>query len=445
MKNRIWAALVALALMVGGALALSLPAAAHTGDLSVVAVCNTQTGQYDLTATLTISQTSLSGATKWDVGTASFAGTPSNANALTQGPIITGGAGTITLGTFSLPGTTTGKGPWVYAYTSWTDGFGKGSDGQLLTNLAGDCSTPPVVVGPNFIETSHVQYCGGVDVTLHSVNPWIYPTSVVIDGVHSYGPTVDNRTGGTLSGPQKDATKTRTITFPEDSGTHTVSYRVDAGSENTLYVGLPVGTWTDLVIETNCAADVVIPNPPVVKDVCGAGNDHLGLPDVTAGIDYSRDGLDIVATLSSSLYVFGTLPAGWVLNLDGTATFAFNPADFTDEPCSTKPDTKVENGEWSTGEYECGDTTVEETRIVSTTTYEWVNDAWKGTTAESTETRERDLTVEEIAALECELPTPLAFTGSTGIAPAPLFAGGVLLLAGIGFLAWRKVHANRVK
>ncbi len=140
--NKIGATLLALALGLGGAAIATSPASAHTGDLSVTAVCNTVTGEYDLTATLDITNTTLSGATKWDVGTPTFTGTPSSSNGLTRGPIITPGAGLITLGSFSLPGSTTGKGPWVYAYTNWTDGFGKGSDGQLLTNLAGDCKAP---------------------------------------------------------------------------------------------------------------------------------------------------------------------------------------------------------------------------------------------------------------------------------------------------------------
>jgi hypothetical protein len=57
-----------------------------------------------------------------------------------------------------------------------------------------------------------------------------------------------------------------------------------------------------------------------------------------------------------------------------------------------------------TGSYECGDTTVTETRVTTTTTYVLVDGEWVGDTTQVEETRERDLTAEEIAALECPVP-----------------------------------------
>ncbi|CAN5579387.1 hypothetical protein BH09ACT4_BH09ACT4_10020 [soil metagenome] len=77
---------------------------------------------------------------------------------------------------------------------------------------------------------------------------------------------------------------------------------------------------------------VVVPGVPAVKDLCGTDNDHYGLLADTAGIAYTRDGLDIVATLTSG-YVWGALPAGWVDNGDGTATYAFSNTDWNDEAC----------------------------------------------------------------------------------------------------------------
>jgi len=84
--------------------------------------------------------------------------------------------------------------------------------------------------------------------------------------------------------------------------------------------------------------DVVVPNSPVVKNLCVDEQDHYGLPSGPEGITYSRDGKDIVATLGEG-FSFGTLPTGWVLNEDGTATFAFDASLFTgtprDAPCAT--------------------------------------------------------------------------------------------------------------
>jgi|GEM_PF-4466811 len=140
-----------------------------------------------------------------------------------------------------------------------------GSENQLYVGQP--VGTPTTVqvdsdcFGPNLLETSDVVTCGAIDITLRNVSPWIYPVTVTIDGVDSYGPTVDNRTdtdnNGTLdlNGPQQDRSVTRTITFPEDSGTHTVSYVVNAGSENQLYVGLPVGTPTTRTVESDCVTD----------------------------------------------------------------------------------------------------------------------------------------------------------------------------------------------
>lgn len=133
---------------------------------------------------------------------------------------------------------------------------------------------------PNFIETSHTVACGQVQITLRNVSPWIYPVSVEIDGVHSYGPTVDNRTDSNgdgrvdLSGPQQDRSSTRTITFAEDTGVHTVRYRVAAGTESDLYRNLPVGQWTEVQVDSDCQPNVV--PTTVVITTADATCDTLG-------------------------------------------------------------------------------------------------------------------------------------------------------------------------
>lgn len=144
MKFKKWAASVTAAVLLAGGLTVGgavAAASAHTGDLDLIPVCNNTTGMYDITVKLTISQTGLPGQTRWRVGTSNFEGTPNNANGMSEGPVSSNGAGTVTLGKFSLPGTTTGLGPWVYAYTSWSDNYGKGSDDQLRQNesLPGTC------------------------------------------------------------------------------------------------------------------------------------------------------------------------------------------------------------------------------------------------------------------------------------------------------------------
>lgn len=140
------------ALLLGGLALTSTGAAqAHTGDLKAEYVCQDD-GTYLATYKLQITNTGLKGSTMWGVGTSTFQGTPtSNTNPinLTNGPIPSSGAGTILLGTQVLPGDTKVP-PWVYAFTTWTDGFEKGSDGRA-NSLKGDCKpTPP----PPFCDTT---------------------------------------------------------------------------------------------------------------------------------------------------------------------------------------------------------------------------------------------------------------------------------------------------
>jgi hypothetical protein len=148
--KKAWKGLAALAVASALVVAplVTAGASAHTGDLDVSYQCDTSTGEYVGTATLTISQTGLAGSSKWRVGTTSFQGTPNSDSGMDRGPVASSGAGTITLGTFRIPGDTTTKGPWVYAHTTWTDGFKKGSDGQSYENLGGDCQPDDIVVTP---------------------------------------------------------------------------------------------------------------------------------------------------------------------------------------------------------------------------------------------------------------------------------------------------------
>lgn len=135
---------VAIAIATGSLLALAAatPAAAHTGDMTATAVCNTVTGEYDVTYALTLAQAAgKTGKISWRVGGQEFTGTPRSGAGMDRGPLDSNGNVTIALGVETLPGTTTGNGPWVYAFTAWNDGFGKGSDTRV-EGLQGDCSNP---------------------------------------------------------------------------------------------------------------------------------------------------------------------------------------------------------------------------------------------------------------------------------------------------------------
>ncbi|UTX51021.1 hypothetical protein KI440_02330 [Candidatus Saccharibacteria bacterium TM7i] len=118
-------------------------AEAHTGDITATAACNAGTGEYDVTYTLTLRNTppGQTASTMWRIGSQNFQGTPNSAAGMDKGPISSAGNGQVVLGSHSLPGTTVGNGPWVYAYTKWSGGYGYGSDTRV-EGLKGNCSKP---------------------------------------------------------------------------------------------------------------------------------------------------------------------------------------------------------------------------------------------------------------------------------------------------------------
>lgn len=104
-------------------------------------------------------------------------------------------------------------------------------------------------------------------------------------------------------------------------------------------------------------------------------------------------------------------PGSWVLDTENSTTETETQIrDLTEdeiEPCPTpeKPDEKVEYSEWVDGEWECDDTTVEQTRTKTTTAYVLVDGGWVLDTENATtetETRIRDLTEDEVE----PCPTP---------------------------------------
>jgi hypothetical protein len=75
-------------------------------------------------------------------------------------------------------------------------------------------------------------------------------------------------------------------------------------------------------------------NPPVVKDLCETEQDHYGLPSGSNGVTYSRDGLDIIATLADG-FVVSLVPEGWVSEGEGVYRYSFQEELFSDEDCDT--------------------------------------------------------------------------------------------------------------
>ena len=172
MLRKSLAALSALLLTAGVTTFVATTASAHTGDLNATAVCQSD-GQYLVTYKLTTSNTTLTGTTYWKIGNSTFAGTPTSNAGLTLGPVSSTGSQTITLGTKLLPGSSTSA-PWAYAFTTWSDGYTKGSDGGDIT-LAGTCK-PTQPTGTKGTDTSTTQICrapaDGTATVTHYAQSW---------------------------------------------------------------------------------------------------------------------------------------------------------------------------------------------------------------------------------------------------------------------------------
>lgn len=146
MRIKILAALSALAIALGMVAFASMPSSAHQGNIVASAVCNTTTGNYDVTYTLSWSNVpdGVVAALSTRTGTTQFVNGwgYSTFNDWTSRGNSTGNLGSIHW-TEQLPGNTVGNGPWVYAYTKWSNGY----DGSLkhdtrAEGLRGNCTIP---------------------------------------------------------------------------------------------------------------------------------------------------------------------------------------------------------------------------------------------------------------------------------------------------------------
>ncbi len=80
----------------------------------------------------------------------------------------------------------------------------------------------------------------------------------------------------------------------------------------------------------------------------------------------------------------------------GSTVKASGVDEVSDACAGPKPDTKVENGEWSVMSTDCDTREITETRTVTTTTYERVGNQWVGTPTTSSETVTRGMTEAEL-------------------------------------------------
>lgn len=418
--NRYIAGVAVAALAALGAGLTAQSASAHTGDLSVTAVCNTATGQYDVTAKLTTANTGLAGTTAWRVGTGNFDGTPSNANGM-QGAIPSTGAQTLTLTSFTLPGTTTGKGPWVYAHTTWSDGYAKGSDGQLLNNLAGDCKVPaPVVKEIPYPTLLANEVCGADNDTVYVdpawvsqygslVNgPWIdtnYKTQNgkrVVDGSAQIKPELRGQYIWAGTGGKTPSDFTRWQMYP---GTAPFVHEDVA----TACAPVEVGPKHNANGEAQCGVySITLYNPQAEGEINGTAS-YVVYIDGKFNQAYAVESGKTVVVSGAFDEDSGNHQ---VIVRTGPAQgdeFVFS-LDVTSDCIAPQPEADVVVGEWSKLVITCENVVGDEldiTREVTTTEYVLSENGWvPGEAVVTTEEGTYTVTAEDIEALDCVITQP---------------------------------------
>lgn len=169
MLKKLLAGLTAIALSLGMVALTAGPASAHQGNITASAVCDPQTGDYDVTYKLSWASvpSGVHGDMYTRTGTTSFENGwsyPGGKTWTDRGDTV-GESGFITW-TETLSGDTTGNGPWVYAYIEWSNGnTGSRYHDTRIEGLAGDCGDTVKKVdichwdnGKNQYELQNVSY-----------------------------------------------------------------------------------------------------------------------------------------------------------------------------------------------------------------------------------------------------------------------------------------------
>jgi hypothetical protein len=320
MFKKLIAAGAALAVAIGIVALATVPAQAHTGDLSVNAVCNTSTGQYDFTATLAIAKTNESGSSLWKVGTSTFEHTPKQTDAaFTNGPVIsTNNPSTITLTKFSLPGDTKGKGPWVYAQTTFKgDNYFVGSDGQLLNDLKGDCTQP--------VTPAAVSHTDGACI---SAGKWSNGSYTIPDGKGAY--SISQVRNGVTSTPGAG-------TYSDAKNGDTFQWTAVAIG-NTKLTSTNLGTWTAKTpTGTDCDQPAGAPSVGQTAAVCtaagtvGTGTFTIGAVAQGVNVSYTVGGKTTTLTGPNAGATLTGLAVGSTVKVDisGQQGYTVTPSSTT--------------------------------------------------------------------------------------------------------------------
>ena len=236
-----------------------------------------------------------------------------------------------------------------------------------------------------------------------------------------------------------------------------VLYAPNNPSESLWGGGLG-SAWKFTKVGTSCTPPVTTKVTPVAPTVApqtcqvgtGGVSDLTGgsitLP-TTAGVTYTVSGGKTTGLAAGDYTITATPGAGttlsvtgtdWKLQSGGVATLTVTVAAAAD--CSvSQPQPKVTTTAWVDGTWACDDTTVKQTREVTTTPYVWSNGGWvlDATSASTvTETQTRDLLASEQTVCSQVLAAP-PNTVVTIVPPTCTADGSATLADGVGY-TWDK-------
>ncbi|QWY84085.1 hypothetical protein SEA_A3WALLY_278 [Microbacterium phage A3Wally] len=241
---------------------------------------------------------------------------------------------------------------------------------------------PPVEVPAN-PKADITAICGAADITL---------TNPQKDGEANKTASFVVEVDGTFYGAyavEPNKSETVKLTFPEDSGDHKVEVFQAGTSE-----------WKSIAKET-VKSDCIPPKPET----------KVEFSEWVDG-EYECTATEVPQTRTKSVTTYELVDNKWVAQAPVITTetqtrpLTAEEQEAADIECAgPQPENKVTYTEWKTGEFVCGDTTVQITRTETVTEYvregaEWV----EGESVDNFQTETRALTEEELASLECAVP-----------------------------------------
>jgi LPXTG-motif cell wall-anchored protein len=247
---------------------------------------------------------------------------------------------------------------------------------------------PPVEVPAN-PKADITKVCGAADITL---------TNPQKDGEANKTASFVVNVDGTFYGAyavEPNKSETVKLTFPEDSGDHKVEVFQSGTSE-----------WKRIAKAT-VESDCIPPQP----------EDKIVFSEWVDG-EYECTATEVPQTRTKSVTPYVLVDGKWVAGETVTTTenqtrpLTEAEQEAADIECAgPQPENKITETPWVDSEYQCGDSTVQITRQVTSTEYVREGSKWvEGESVTTTQTETRALTAEEIEAknIECAGEQPPA-------------------------------------